>query len=205
MLAGEKTAWEKLEAMDPMDIAQRCDLEYWEEEDALVIEVFGAPYVVDIQQRQIREIGPHHHFHLEDSTHFDLIVPLYLSSCAGVVPGGNLVAPQSLPGGQAFFRGPHELPLEVLAHHFGSNPDAFKRVGLQLGGEAADHGDAAVTIPTLPRVPVTVILWVGDLEFPARAQMLIDETAPSHFAVDAVWATLILTAEAMIQVAGPHH
>lgn len=205
MLAGEKFAWEKLESMDPGIIAERCDLEYWEDEDAFVLEVFKAPYVVDIQQRQVREIGPHHHFHAHDSTHFNLITPLYLASCVEVKPSGKLVAPNSLPSGQAFFRGPHELPLEVLAHHFGSNPDNLLRAGRELGGEAADLGDAAITIPTLPRVPVTIILWVGDLEFPARCQMLIDETAPSHLSIDAIWATLILMAEAITQVAGPHH
>lgn len=205
MLAGEKSAWEKLESMDPLDIAERCDLEYWEDEDAFVLEVFNSPYVIDIQQRQVREIGPHHHFHAEESIHFNLIAPLYVASCSDTMPGGGLIAPQSVSGGQAFFKGPHELPLEVLAHHFGSNPDNFLRAGRELGGEEVDQGDAAVRIPTLPRIPVTVVLWVGDLEFPARAQMLLDETAPSHFPVDALWATLILTAEAMIQVAGPHH
>lgn len=205
MLAGEKKAWEKLESQDPEAIAERCDLEYWEEEDAFVLEIFKAPYVVDIQQRQVREIGPHHHFHAHDSTHFNLLAPLYLASCGSVTPSGNPVAPQSLPDGASFFSGPHELPLEVLAHHFGANPDNFLRAGRKLGGEKADPGDAAITIPTLPRIPVTIILWVGNLEFPARCQMLIDDTAPSHFAVDAIWATLILTAEAMIQVAGPHH
>ncbi|RJQ42332.1 MAG: DUF3786 domain-containing protein [Gaiellales bacterium] len=205
MLAGEKTAWEKLEAMDPQEIAERCDLEYWEEEDAFVLEVFKAPFVVDIQQRQVREIGPHHHFHAGDSTHFSLIAPLYVASCRDVIPSGRLIAPQSVPGGQAFFKGPHELPLEVLAHHFGSNPDNFLRAGKELQAEKVEQGDAAVRVPTLPRMPVTIILWVGDLEFPARCQMLIDDTAPEHFPVDAIWATLILTAEAMIQVAGPHH
>lgn len=205
MLAGEKSAWEKLESMDPGVIAEQCDLEYWEDEDAFVLELFKAPYVIDIQQRQIREIGPHHHFHAGDTTHFNLLAPLYLASCTGDAPSGNPVAPQSLPDGHSFFRGPHELPLEVLAHHFGSNPDNLLRAGGQLGGEAVDLGDAAVTIPTLPRIPVTIILWVGDLEFPARCQMLIDDTAPRHFPIDAIWATLILTAEAIIQVAGPHH
>lgn len=191
--------------MDPGIIAERCDLEYWEDDDAFVLEVFKAPYVVDIQQRQVREIGPRHQFHAHDSTHFALIAPLYLASCAGATPSGRLVAPNSLPNALAFFHGPHELPLEVLAHHFGSNPDNLMRAGRELGGEAVDLGDAAITIPTLPRVPVTIILWVGDLEFPARCQMLVDETAPSQLPLDAIWATLILTAEAITQVAGPHH
>ena len=93
----------------------------------------------------------------------------------------------------------------MVAHHFGSNPKHLLEAGAELGGKAASHGDAAITIPTFPRLPVTVILWVGDLEFPARAQLLLDETAPQHFQLDAIWAALLMTCEAVIQVAGPHH
>jgi hypothetical protein len=205
MLAGEEEAWKKLATLDPYEVAERTGAEYWDEEDVFAVLVFGEPYVVDVGERKIREIGPHHHFHADDSTHFGLLAPLYLVSGATAEPTGKLVAPRSLPHGGSFFQGPHELPTEVIAHHFGSDPKHLIKVGRELGGRPASHGDAAVTIPTFPRLPVTVILWVGDLEFPARAQLLIDETAPLHFQLDALWASLLMTCEALVQVAGPHH
>lgn len=205
MLAGELEAWKKLEALDPYEVAERTGAEYWEDDDVFVVLVFGEPYIVNVAEREIREIGPHHIFHAHDSTHFSLLVPLYLVNCTKAEPSGVLVAPQSLPHGAAFFRGPHEMPLEVIAHHFGSNPGHFIDVGKKLNGIPADHGDAAVTIPVFPRLPVTVILWVGDLEFPARAQVLLDETAPVQFQLDGLWAAVLMTSEALIQVGGPHH
>lgn len=205
MLAGEKEAWKKLEALDPYEVAERAGVEYWEDDDVFVIQVFGEPYIVSVAERQIREIGPHHSFHANESTHFSLLVPLYLVSCSEAEPTGALVAPQSLPHGAAFFRGPHDLPLEVIAHHFGSNPAHFVDVGKKLGGVPVDHGDAAVTISAFPRLPVTVILWVGDLEFPARTQVLLDDTAPRQFPLDGLWALILMTSEALIQVGGPHH
>ncbi len=205
MLAGEEEAWKKLEALDPFEVAERAGAEYWDEDDVLVVLVFGEPYIVDVTEREIREIGPHHHFHASESTHFGLLVPLYLASCSDAKPSGKLVSPESLPHGVAFFKGSHELPTEVIAHHFGSNPAHFEKIGKTLGGEPAEYGDAAVTIPVLPHLPVTVILWVGDLEFPARAQLLLDESISPHFQLDAIWAALLLTSEALVQVAGPHH
>ena len=204
MLVGEEKAWEKLEAADPVTASENAMAEYWEDDDVFVVPVFGQAYLVNVDERKVKEIGVHS-FHLEESTHFDLLVPLYLASCAAVSPTGKHVAPQAIPGGQAFFKGPHELPLEVIAHHFGSNPGNLIDSAKKLGGLVADHGDAAVTIPAFPKLPVTIILWVGDLEFPARAQMLLDETAPAHLPVDALWAALIMTAEALTHVAGPHH
>ncbi|MBI5870768.1 MAG: DUF3786 domain-containing protein [Actinobacteria bacterium] len=205
MLAGELEAWKRLEALDPYEVAERTGAEYWEDDDVFVVLVFGEPYIVNVTEREIREIGPHHTFHAHESTHFGLLVPLYLVNCTEAEPSGSLVAPLSLPHGAAFFRGPHELPLEVIAHHFGSNPRHFIDVGKKLGGVIVDHGDAAVTIPAFPRLPVTVILWVGDLEFPARAQILLDETAPRQLQLDGLWAAILMTSEALIQVGGPHH
>lgn len=204
VLAGEEKAWEKLEAADPVTASENAMAEYWEDDDVFVVPVFSQAYLVNVDDRKVKEIGVHG-FHLEESTHFDLLVPLYLASCTAVSPTGKHVAPRAIPGGQAFFKGPHELPLEVIAHHFGSNPGNFIASAKKLGGVVVDHGDAAVTIPTFPKLPVTIILWVGDLEFPARAQMLLDETAPAHLPVDALWAALIMTAEALTHVAGPHH
>jgi len=205
MLTGEEEAWQKLEALDPYEVAERCGVEYWDEEDVFVVLVFGEPCLVNVREREIREIGQYHHFHHEESTHFGLLVPLYLVSCTEAEPTGKLIAPQSLPHGAAFFKSPHDLPTEVVAHHFGSNPKHLLEAGKELGGRPDEHGDAAVTIPTFPRLPVAVILWVGDLEFPARAQLLLDETANRHFQLDALWATLLMTCEAVIQVAGPDH
>lgn len=204
MLAGEEEAWKKLASLDPDEVAECSGAEYWDEEDVFVVLAFGKPYLIDYNEREIREIGPEYHFHFDHATHFSLLAPLYLSSCTPAEPSGRLVSPRSLPNGSAFFQGPYEIPEEVLAHHFGSNPNNLIQAAKKLGGIETDGGDAAVVIPTLPRIPVTVILWVGDLEFPARAQMLLDETAIQHLGLDALWASLILTSEALIQVAGPH-
>lgn len=205
MLTGEQEAWKNLADLDPEKVVECTDAEYWEEEDVFVVLIFGKPYLVNVNEHEIREIGPEYHFHYDHATHFGLLVPLYLSSCAAAPPSGKLVSPKSLPHGAAFFKGPHEIPEEVLAHHFGSNPNNLIAAGEKLGGTRTAGGDTAIVIPSFPLLPVTVILWVGDLEFPARAQMLLDETTADRFGLDAIWAALVFTAEALIQVAGPHH
>jgi hypothetical protein len=201
MLVGELEAWKKLELRNPYEVATCAGAEYWEEDAVFVVPVFSQAYLVDPEVRKIREIGLHQ-FHLEKSTHFNLLVPLYLASCRETKPTGKLISPLSLPHGAAFFKGSHEIPNEVIAHNFGADPEKFIKTGLRLGGSTIEGGDGAITIPVFPRLPVTIILWVGDLEFPARAQMLIDETAADHLGLDAIWATLIMTAQALVQLGG---
>lgn len=201
MLAGELEAWKKLALRDPFETAECAGAEYWEDEDLFVTPVFGQAYVADPDAREVREIGLHE-FHLEDSTHFNLLVPLYLASCTPVELSGKPVSPQSLPGGAAFFKGPHELPNEVLAHNFGADAEKFIQTGAMLGGRPVEGGDAAVAIPVFPRLEVTVIVWLGDLEFPPRAQMLLEASAATYFNIDAIWATLVMTAQALVQLGG---
>lgn len=204
MNAGETAAWNKLKQLSAREVAVRAGVEYHEHTGSFVLPVFGRPYRAATDECSITKMEDHH-VHAEDLTHFGLLVPLYLASCAQAEPTGRLVAPESLPQGRAFFTGRHQLPTEVIAHHFGSSPDRFVETGQRIGGVPAAHGDAAIAIPAFPRVPVILVLWLGDLEFPARAQILLDETAPLHLPLDALWATLVMTSQAMIQLAGPHH
>ncbi len=201
MLAGELKAWEKLEGRDPEEVAACAGAEYWEDDAVFVLPVFGQAFLVDPDSRKIREIGLHQ-FHLDDVTHLNLLAPLYLASCALPEPSGRMISPGSLPGGAAFFRGPHEIPNEVIAHNFGSDPEKFMEAGAKLAGRTAAGGDAAIAIPVFPKVIVTVILWTGDLEFAPRAQMLLEETAVSHLSIDALWAVLVMTAQAMVKLGG---
>lgn len=202
MLVGEEKAWEDLRRLDPESVARRSGAILIGE--GYLLDVLGQKFLVDVESCSVTENGQHC-LHAAELTHLRLLVPLYLSSCAVLEPSGRLVAPFSLPHGRAFFRGRYQLPDEVIAHHFGSNPDNFEAAGRKLGGNQADFGDAAMTLRVFPRVPVTMILWVGDLEFPARAQMLLDETAAEHLALDALWATLVMATQALKQAGGPHH
>lgn len=202
MLAGEQEAWKKLSRLGANAVARRAGVE--KSEGGFILPVFGQPYLVDPGKRTIENLE-NSHLHAGELTHFGLLVPLYLTDCASVEPTGMLASPLALPHGNTFFKGRHELPLEVVAHHFGSNPEKFLEVGRELGGSKVDHGDTAVTIPVFPRLPVTLILWAGDLEFPARSRMLVDETATMHFSLDVIWAALVMTTQAMTHIAGPHH
>ena len=47
----------------------------------------------------------------------------------------------------------------------------------RLGGADLDLADAAVRFQALPRVPVAVLLWKGDEEFPGQAGILFDASA----------------------------
>jgi hypothetical protein len=80
------------------------------------------------------------------------------------------------------------LPLDRFAADYRTDIDAFKEKGMSLAGQPVAARDAAVSLLPLPRVPVTIVLWGEDEEFPARAELLFDETCLEHLPIDALWA-----------------
>ena len=54
----------------------------------------------------------------------------------------------------------------------------------------------------LPRVPLRVVLWEGDEEFPSRVTILVDRTADSQLALDALLSLAQYVASALVQEGG---
>jgi len=63
-----------------------------------------------------------------------------------------------------------------LLGRFGGNPEKILGPSQHLGGQKEELGDFSVTIPVLPRVPITLVFWKKDEEFEARLTVLFDRT-----------------------------
>lgn len=103
-----------------------------------------------------------------------------------------------MSGGEIFQRGTHVLPLDRLADRYANDFESFYKIGLELGGQQLEHDDASVRLYPFPRVPVTFILWKGDDEFPARADMFFDTTCEQHLPTDVIWSTAMTSVLIML-------
>ncbi len=122
-----------------------------------------------------------------------LVAVAYLGRALDVPPRGQWVAPRELPGGDAFFRGPHALATPRVAAAFGVDLPGFREAARSLGGQSVDGADAAVEVPALPRIPLRLLLWAASAEFPGSATLLVDARAHLHLALDVVWALTNVT------------
>ena len=118
-----------------------------------------------------------------------LSVPFYLTSAMDIPLTGRLVQPGNVKGGDIFFRGTHVLPLDKLALKYGRDKAGFLRRGTDLGGMQMNYGDASIKLFPFPRLPVVIILWEEDDEFPPRTDILFDSTCEFHLALDILWST----------------
>lgn len=196
--AGERTAWELLCASGPPAVCARAAVTFDPELGAYRVPSFGRRFLVLPQERQIRSLEPGGEpFLARHADLFRLSVLWYLVRAAPVRPAGRLVRPASLPGGGIFATGTHVLPLAALAEKYGTRPHAFLADGAALGGRAVGYADAALELPALPRVPTTLLLWTADDEFPARADLLFDASAPRHAPTDILWSIAMLSVLAL--------
>ncbi len=121
------------------------------------------------------------------SIELQVILLTYLLNAQKMPLANRLVAGNSLKGGKTFFQGSHRFPLEPLVERYGMDPPGFLDKGLSLGAAQEGYGDAGLRFSALPRVPVVMVLWKGDEEFPARLSCLFDASIDKHLPLDAIY------------------
>jgi hypothetical protein len=189
MIADEH--WKALAETEPGDVCARALCAWDDEENCYRLPFLGRELRVSPAGRSVT--GPD-----GGSCGFPetLVSVVYLLSARDCPLAGAWVSPQALPYGDVFFRGPHQVDTDGLARRFGPRPEELTEAGRRLGGEPMTFGDASVQLPALPRVPVCIVLWRGDDEFPAGANLLVDRSAADHLPLDALWMLLIAACKA---------
>jgi len=178
----------RLAQQDPADVCRRTGCTCDAAAGTFGLAVWGRPYAVDPRQGRIFCTGPD-----PEPLHpyFDLFAVHYLLSATQIPPAGQWISEKDIPGGPTFFRGPHAVPAHVIASRFDGDIQGFTRRCAHYGGTELALADAAFSFFITPRVPVAVLLWQGDAEFPAEAKLLYDATIGRHLALDIVYALAV--------------
>jgi len=200
--AGEGKAWELLAAANPAAVAERAAVSFDPASGCYRLPSFGRHFSVHPGDRRFVSLEPAGEVFLKrDAGFFQLTALWYLVKASLTRPSGTLVRPARLPGGEIFLRGTHVLPLDALAAKYATRPEAFLEAGAALGGRPAAHGDAAIVLCPMPKVPTTVLLWTGDDEFPARTDLLFDATCTAHLPLDILWSIAMLSVQTLMEPA----
>ena len=121
------------------------------------------------------------------SFHLYFLAVHYLLNAQDRPLRGDTVTPKELRDGELFFSGGSHTPnFGPILGRFDGRGELLLQAGEALGGRGVDCGDAAIEIRVLPRVPITVILWFSDEEFPARASVLFDRSVEAQLPVEAL-------------------
>lgn len=193
-IPGEMAAWDELSRLDPADVCRNTGAAYDASEGVYLLDSFGIQFRFSTANKEMSSSDERGAAYLGRLGYFYRLSSVwYLVKARDIPPAGRLLGPSNLSGGQLFFRGSHVLPLPAVAAKYNENPGAFTERGVLLGGVRASYGDEAVELRPFPRIPVTLLLWRGDDEFPPRADILFDAGIEKQLPLDIIWSVAMMS------------
>jgi hypothetical protein len=101
----------------------------------------------------------------------------YLIGAKGVAIHGEWIAYQEVPDGKFYLDAFLRRAKNPMVQSFGTQPELLVELATKVyGAQPFDKGDLSVVVQALPGVPVALILWKGDDEFPPEGTVLFDRS-----------------------------
>lgn len=189
--------WASLRKRDPLEVC-RCSMAHFDTKSKnYSLKILDREYLI-FPNEQIMRTEEESSLH-PPGFYLQLSAVNYLIGAKDVPLKGVWVNAKQFPSGSLFLGGPHMMPSRDLAKSFGQDEERFVLASRACGGFRVEGGDTAFEFSVFPRLPVRLILWLADEEFPARAMFLFDQTANIHLKLDALWAVGKLIEKTLIE------
>jgi len=177
-----------LAQMAPTDVCRRALCGYDVNQKSYALSVWGEDYNIFPDVCRITRPGDPT---WEVTTFLGLFTVHYLLKSKEIPIRKEWISVKDIPGGVTFFRGPHQIPTDLIEKRFGDNLHGFRDICAQLGGMTLDMADEAYSFKIAPRISVAVLLWRGGDEFPAESKLLFDKSIGEHLALDIIFALAV--------------
>ena len=177
-----EAALEKAAKINPEQASRNCGFKY---EGSLKKGFFTLP----ILDEKIRLSFPH--FQAEGKKGKRISEPLvtiamyHLSKSDGFPLANKWISFSKLPGGQ-YASAMRSYTSDKLQDYFGPRIRELSTSAKNFGAKQITlSGDLSFEFQVFPKIPVALVFWKGDDEFPeSRADFLFDESAPHHLPTD---------------------
>ena len=113
-----------------------------------------------------------------------ILILHYLTQAKGTPVSNKMIAYKELPEGATYFPTFSKRAIKPIVDHFGNEPTRLLDIAGVFGGQRVDYGDVAITIDAFSRVPITLVLWRGDDEFPPAGNILFDSTISDYLSTE---------------------
>jgi hypothetical protein len=184
----DRIYFKELSEKNPEDICRRTSCRYDYEKRGYTLSVWGDEYAIYPHEYKIIRITKN--FQAPHDFLF-LFIIYYLLRSKEIPISHEWISEKDIPGGVTFFRGPHEIPTHIISSRYKNNISDFKKRCEQLQGIPLDMADAAYYFKITSQIPVAVLYWAGDDDFPPESKTLYDKTINEHLTLDIVFALAV--------------
>ncbi|MBW2564658.1 MAG: DUF3786 domain-containing protein [Deltaproteobacteria bacterium] len=180
--------FKELAAQNPEDVCRRALCRYDDVKKSYDLSVWGDEYAIYPHELKIDRLSkrfqcPHEYLYV--------FIIHYLLKSKEIELFKEWISEKDIPGGATFFRGPHEIPTNLISSRYSDTIDEFRKTCDQLDGIPLNMADAAYVFNITPRIPVAVLYWDGDDEFPPESKILFDKSVTEHLALDIIFALAV--------------
>ncbi len=126
----------------------------------------------------------------------------YFNTADGSALSQEPISFKEIPEGKLYLPNFEKRAVAPLLGRFGRDPEEVWEPARSVGGRRSELGDFSVTIPAFPRVPVTLVFWKQDEEFPERLTILFDRTVVGYLPTEDIILSTQMLAFRLIGLAG---
>jgi len=114
----------------------------------------------------------------------EIFILHYLENASGVPLTGDWISFSEIPRGAFYYPVFAQRCQSVLVKTFGQNLEKLQSLIANGKVEHLGLGDVGVRLRVLPRIPLGLLVWRGDEEFPAEGKVLFDSSVSQYLPVE---------------------
>ena len=167
-------AREKLPSFDLDELRRNAGAESLSvsEEKKIILPFFGRIVEVTYPEGKVGYCKGNDNLSLQEQG----LILHYLLGLKDIPCTGKLITFREIPSGEFYYQPFLKRVQAPLVTSFGLDHELLRSTGAKLGGKEATLGDVSLCFCPLPKIPITLILWKGDEEFPPDGTVLFDSS-----------------------------
>lgn len=161
------------------DIEQQClksGAQYIPSQKVIIIDHLNQSYRISFPDGEVSLTTGEEAVPMRDK----ILILHYFTRAKGTPLSNKMITYKELPDGINYYPTFFKRAIAPIINHFGDEPHRLLDIAQILGGHKADYGDIAMTINAFKHVPVTIVLWRGDEEFPPEGNIMFDSTISDY-------------------------
>jgi len=167
-------AIEEFKGKNPTELTWKTGSEF--RDDSFHLTFLGREVKVSYTEGLVQDEGTGQELSLIER----ILVLHYFNHAGGSPLRHESISFKELPGGSIYIEPFTNRCIRPLINIFGNNLALFREAAEKCGGIKAKFGDISYCFYPFPRIPVTLVLWEGDEEFPANANIIFDASAGDY-------------------------
>jgi hypothetical protein len=178
-----KIARERLvEIKDIQRQCRKCGARYLPTEKSIVLDHLNRAYRLSLPDGEVSFVDSDEAVPIRDK----ILILHYFTRAGGTPLTGKLITYKELQEGINYYPTFFKRAIDPVITNFKVEPEKLVEIAATMGGRRSDYGDIAVTITAFPNVPLTIVLWRGDEEFPFDGNILFDSTIADYLPTEDV-------------------